>query len=337
MVITLAAAVSFGASLSQAELVNFYVGQDALATLASGTYQGLPNPNAGRLTFLYAHDYLETPFNNHYHGIGTYTYSGPADAPVLVPTNANFRIPEASTGQLPLTLVVETNGLHAGKLVNKTTAEHYSDPRVRSVHRMLEHVTGTGETAVTNTFGWGSAEYIMFHSGARRWTNDLAGVVVALELVEKSPELHVGSTTQLDALVNPGDRLVLGEGNTFDFTPVVWAEANTAPGTYSLRFKLVDASGRAEPMAESGIVTFWYRVVGEPQLAIARTVTLSLPMITDGYVLEEAPSVDGPWTAVAAAPTVETLTGGHSAAQTGNKVLTQPTTEGMKYYRLRKL
>jgi hypothetical protein len=78
-------------------------------------------------------------------------------------------------------------------------------------------------------------------------------------------------------------------------------------------------------------------VQSEPELAIARTVTLSMPVVTEGYVLEEAPSVDGPWTAVTTTPVVETLTGGHSAAQTGNKLLTQPGEPGSKFYRLRKL
>ena len=341
--LVLAAAVLFGANLSQAQLVTFYVGQDSQTTLPSGTYKNLPNPNGGRLTFLYAHQYFGvteragqaplTLFNNHYHSIGIYTYTGPTNAPVPVPTNANFRIPEASTGQLPLTLVAATNGLHAGKLVNKKTVENYSDPRIRSVHDILPHITATA----TNQFGYGSAEHVMFYSGGGRWTNSLNGVVVAMELVQKSPELRVGTTNQLEALVNPGDRVTLGNGNSFEFTPVVWAETNTAPGTYELKFKLVDVSGGPSPMLESGIVTFWYRVLPEPELTIAKTFTVTMPAITDGYVLEEAPTVNGPWTAVTTAPTIETVTGGHSDAQTGNKFITQPGEPGTKFYRLRKL
>lgn len=339
----LAAAVSFGATLSQAQLITFYVGQDGLATLTSGTYNGRPNPNAGRLTFLYAHAYSgvterpnQTPltlFNNHYHSIGIYTYTGPASAPVAVPTNANFRIPEASTGQLPLTLVAATNGLHTGKLVNQKTVENYSDPRIRSVHDILPHITATA----TNVFGYGSGEYVMFRSSGGRWTNSLDGVVVAMELVQKSPELRVGTANQPEALVNPGDRVPLGNGNSFEFTPVVWAEPNTAPGTYELKFKLVDVSGGPSPMLESGIVSFWYRVVGEPQLTLAQTVTVKMPAVTVGYVLEESLTANGPWAPVTTVPTIETVTGGHDAAQTGNKFITQPGNLAMKFYRLRKL
>jgi hypothetical protein len=323
----------FSPALSQAELVKFYVGLDRAATLTSGTYKNLPNPNYQRLTFLYAHAYLETPMSDHYHNIGSYTYTGPSNAPVAVPTNSNYRIPEISTGNQPLTLVEETNGLFAGKLVNKSTTEDYSDPRIRSVHQILPYITAT----VTNQFGFGSAEFVMFHSKSDGWTNSLEGSVIAMELVEKSEGLHVGTTNQLDALVNVGDRVTMGDGNTFDFTPVVWTEANATPGAYTFKFRLVDASGSAAPMLDSGIVTFLYRVQAAPQLSIAQTVTLTMPTITEGYVLEEAASPAGPWITVAETPVVETISGGHSAAQTGNKTLTQSANAAAHFYRLRKL
>lgn len=330
--ILLAAVAPLGAATARAELVSTYVGVDGLATLASGVYRGLQNPNHGRFTLLYAHAYPENPFNNHYHSIGVYAYSGPSNAPVVVPTNTNFRLPEAHTGQLPLTLVLATNGLHAGKLVNRRTAENYSDARIRSVHRILPHVTATA----TNEFGYGSQEYVMFRSSAGRWTNSLGTAVISMELVEKSPGLKVGTSDQLEALVQPGDRVVMGPGNGFEFTPVVWAEPGTPPGTYALRVKLVDTGAGPTRLEESGIITYWYRVVGEPDLAIATSVTLAMPLVTDGWVLEEASSVDGPWTEVAGAPRPEMVGSGESAAQTGNKILSLPSTDGMKVFRLRK-
>jgi hypothetical protein len=339
----IASALWLGTQAPRAELVEFYVGQDGLANIATGTFRGLSNPNSGRLTFLYAHAYEgvterpgQTPltlFNNHYHSIGIYTYAGTSNAPIVVPTNANFRIPELSTGQPPLTLVPATNGLYAGKLTNRKTVESYSDPRILSVDRMPLHITATA----TNTFGYGSGEHVMFHSSSRRWTNSLAGALIAMELVEKTEGLHVGTANQTDALVNPGDRMTMGTGDALDFTPVVWTEASAAPGTYTLKFKLVDTSGRPMPLLESGIVTFLYRVQPEPQLSIARTVTVKMPSVTEGYVLEEAPSPEGPWTAVTNASVVEALAGGESAAQTGAKTITHPGDGPMKFYRLRKL
>lgn len=64
-----------------------------------------------------------------------------------------------------------------------------------------------------------------------------------MELVQKSTELRIGTPSQLEALTNPGDRVTMGDGPNFEFTPVVWVEPNTAPGTYELKFKLVDVGG----------------------------------------------------------------------------------------------
>ncbi|MBM3844747.1 MAG: hypothetical protein FJ405_00480 [Verrucomicrobia bacterium] len=331
--LVVAAALAATFNSARAEINDYYDGVDNRPIWTTGTYASQPNPNRGRLTFLYAHAFAQTPFNNHYHTIGSYFFVGPSNAPVVVPTNANFRIPEGYTGQPPLTLTPATNGPFVGKLVNRATSEHYSDARISSVHRLLQHVTSTR----TNTFGWGSGEYIMFHSSGGRFTNSLDGVVVAMELVQKSPELRVGTATQPEALANPGDRVTMGDGANFEFTPVVWAEPNTAPGTYELKFKLVDVGGGPSPALESGIVTFWYRVVGEPQLTIAKTVMLKMPQVTDGYVLEEAPSVDGPWTPLSTAPTLEVVGSGEGAAQTGLKFLSQSAEAATKVYRLRKL
>ncbi len=59
------------------EGIGFYVGVDGLASVTSGTFAGLANPNAGRLTFLFDH-------GNHFHGIGAYSYTGTVTAPASV-------------------------------------------------------------------------------------------------------------------------------------------------------------------------------------------------------------------------------------------------------------
>ena len=76
---TLVVAASLAAAFvstpsARAEISGFYVGIDSRATLASGVYVDLPNPNFNRLTFLYPHVFPSTPANNHYHGIGSYTF-----------------------------------------------------------------------------------------------------------------------------------------------------------------------------------------------------------------------------------------------------------------------
>ncbi len=64
-------------SSARGDLFQYYVGRDVRPTMVGGAYDGLPNPNFNRVTFLYAHTYPADPANNHYHSKGTYSYTGP--------------------------------------------------------------------------------------------------------------------------------------------------------------------------------------------------------------------------------------------------------------------
>lgn len=307
---------------AHAEIRTYYVGRDGAEVLTFGIYQGKPNPNFGRLNFLIAHPNLENVFNNHYHGIGSWSFTGSAENPVESPTNANNRIPETYTGQPGLTLV-PGDGLYAGKLVSAKTEEHYSDLTIQSVHNLLKHQAGDQ----VHEFGWGSGEYTMFHSSGGSRTASLEGTIVAMELVEISDGLHIGSSTELDVLNAPGDRVILGDGQTFSWTPVVWAEADTAPGTLSFSFKLVDVgnSDGHTPLLESGTAHMDFRVPSEAEIQIEATVTLSMPLVHVGQVLYQSDSVDGPWVPVQ---------GGMLNTGVSSKSLTLPLHETSGFFRL---
>jgi len=327
----LATLVALGATSGPvlAETVGFYIGIDSRNPLASGTYRGLDNPNFGRLTLLYAHTYNAVPglapagvttfAVNHYHPIGAYTLSGPTNAPVALDTSSNNRIPEPSRALPGLTLLPSTNALFSGKLVNARTMEDYSDMRWRSTHDL-------NQPAI---HGPGSPEFILFHSSAGTRTNSLAGAVVALELISKTDGLNIGSLNTLNVLTHPGDRFVIGEGNSINFQPMFWTEADAPVGRYSATFKLVDVS-TAEghiPFLESGTFSLDFRVVPEPTIAIAPSVTLHMPRVTQAHVLETAPSPDGPWTPV----------GNSGARFSGDQqMLTLPANQPNQLFRLRK-
>lgn len=312
-----------------AETAGYYIGVDTRNPLASGVYRNLPNPNFNRLTFLYAHTYEYVPglapagastfAINHYHPIGAYSYTGPTNAPVTESTSSNNRIPEVSSSQPPLTLVPATNGLFAGKLINSRSEEHYSDLRWWA----------TDDLNQPSRYGPGSPEWILFHSSAGTRTNSLSGSVVHLELVSKTAGLHVGTTNALDILNNPGDRHDLGAGDAIRFTPVFWVEGSSAPGTYSATFKLIDVNteGGRTPFGESGLFTLDFKVAGEPVMTIAPAINLNLPLVTAGYVLEGAPSIEGPWNPV-------TLPQGiHSGDR---QTVALPATDNRRVFRLRK-
>jgi hypothetical protein len=323
------AAVFLPVNHLRAEISGYYIGIDARATL-TGTYAGLANPNFNRLTFFYPHTFPSNPANNHYHGIGAYSLIGPATNATIVPTNSGFRIPEVYTGQAPLTLTLATNGTYAGKLISATTLEHYSTIRLRPCTALTTNIVA----GVTNFYGYGSAEWHMFTSSGNLRTQNMAGSSIALELVSLTPGLHLGNSNTLDIATTPGNQVTLGDGGYFDFKPVLWTEANAAPGTYEIKFKLVATTG---PWLESGIVTIQFRVVSAPVLNIASHVHVQLPLVTDGFILESAPAATGPWTAVADTLEEDHTGTGESALQTGTRTLRKAVgTATHLFYRLRK-
>lgn len=321
----LAVAVA-SASVSRAEFVVNYVGIDSRQPLSGGVYDGLPNPNFGRLTFLYAHHFETTIANNHYHGIGSWTYLGPTNALVITNSNSGNRIPEVYTALPPLTLVpAPTNyTAFAGRLISLATEEHYSDRRLRPTWDLRQYPTNTGE-------------WFMFNSSVGTRTNSLAGVKPALQLVSKTAGLGIGVSTNASLLNNPGDRLPLGEGNSWETWPFFSTVADAAPGTYTASFKLVDLNAVNSATNESGLFHLDFKVPNAPTLAIEDSVKISLPLVTAGYVLQYAPAANGPWTSYTNLQhTAEENGTGESAQQTFKRFYTIKRTQQMQFFRMQK-
>jgi hypothetical protein len=188
------------------ELKTYYVGLDGAPTVATwSVFEGRVNPNANRLTFLYAHA-EDDPADNHFHTIGFWSYTGDVEDPTVVNyavyTFLNGDPPElvqlvgntipeqfSELGlppEPPLSLEPGT-GLYEGKLTTGARAEEtYSDLDIRSVHELVPFEAGT-------------PEHYMLHnteSFGEDWDNSLAGALVALEFVSKSEALNIGSLTQ---------------------------------------------------------------------------------------------------------------------------------------------
>jgi hypothetical protein len=238
---------------ASAQLLEFYIGSDGRATIPTGTYSGLANPNFNRLTFLYAHSYPTNPSLNHYHGIGVYSLTGPTNALGTNSTSGNRRIPEVSSGQPPLPMTLMSTGAYSGKLVQQYTAGlDYSLPVWKSVSTLDGFAPGTGE-------------HFMFNSGGTapvgRWTNYNTGSLLALELLSITPGLNIGVATNFNVLINPGDLFTLGAGDSFVFEPHFWTDAASPIGTYSAEFRLKDLNGFK---GDSGTFAFDFAVVPEP-------------------------------------------------------------------------
>jgi hypothetical protein len=204
---------------STSDLAGYYIGRDGLSTLTSGTYKDLSNPNFGKLTFLLNH-------GNHYHGIGTYSYSGSPESPVINDTNANNRIPESFTLQPPLPLSLGSGPLYGDKLITQHTDLEYSNLTWQSTDALA-------------TYDPGSEANILFNSSRGRWNSVLGNTQIALQLISITPGLFIGSDQTLNLFEN-SDTISLGSGVSLDFKPILWTATDALIATYSAEFRLID-------------------------------------------------------------------------------------------------
>ena len=208
------------------EGIGFYVGIDTRITVPSGTYKDRAEPNAGRLTFLFDH-------GDHFHGIGAYSLSGPADAPTILPTNTNNRIPETYTSLSSIPLQ-QGSGAFAGSWVSQVLPD--SDPAHEYSHLGIASIQSLNDL---------SAEAdVLFHSSGDRWSAQYRNTTVALKLLSATPGLKVAAGGAMD-IFGGGDTYTLGPSGNFEFLPTYYVAAGAAPGVYTAQFMLVNQGSNA--------------------------------------------------------------------------------------------
>ena len=177
--------------------------------------------------------------------IGAYTYTSLEGGPPFeISTSTNNRIPELSTGFLPLPLHPGA-GLHRHHLVSLPTESEYSNLRIASIQSLADLPAD-------------SPDGILFRSSDGRWASPLDGAQVALQRVSLTPGLHVsderGHLILRDACTSSGD------GNTLALFPTYFTHRLAPVGTYSATLKLVDLRPREQRFGDSGRFTFDFRV-----------------------------------------------------------------------------
>lgn len=229
------------------EGVGFFIGIDGRQTIAGGDYDGKPNPNYNRLTWLFDHSASSSP---HYHGIGTYSYVGPAGLPVSIDTNANNAIPESYTLLPPIGLHPGT-GMYAGAL------------RSVSDDGSLYSFLGSKSTASLAGFAEGTVGFDLYNSSSGRYTDSLAGIEVGLQLISHTYGLRVGTETDVNVF-DGGDIVSLGGGDSIDFKPVFSVLAGAPSGIYTAGFRLVNLTDGSSIM-DSGRFYVNFAPVPEPE------------------------------------------------------------------------
>jgi hypothetical protein len=227
------------------EPADYFVAIDGLQTLGPGTFEGLPNPNFGRLTLLVAHRFAEDPTRNHFHAIGAYTYASiEGGPPFAISTSTNNRIPELSTGFLPLALHPGA-GVYWNHFVSLPTDSEYSNLRIASIQSLANLPPD-------------SPDGILFRSSGGRWISRLDGAQVALQRVSVTPGLYVSD--EHGRLILLKGLHELGDGNTLALFPTYLTHGLAPVGTFSATLKLVDLRSAEQRFGDSGRFTFDFRV-----------------------------------------------------------------------------
>ncbi len=238
-------------SIARADIVTYYVGLDQRSTpfnapdsAGGGAYPD--NPNSNRLTLLLHH-------GDHYHGIGSYAYSGAAAAPVFNDTNTNNRVPETFTGMPPLSLLRGSGAVWGATYrtgIASTLAhdEEYGNFEFRNAHSLQ------GEDDVT------------YNSSGGRWSGRFDAADIYLELISATAGLNIAVANDMTALA-VGDDIRLGAGNEmFSLLPTFWVDGSAAVGSrYSAEFRLLD---QADAFGDSGRFFVDLQVVPAPASAL---------------------------------------------------------------------
>lgn len=242
--ISMAAVVWAGSAVhvSASTFGNYFVGVDDADTIGFGTYSGLANTNEGRLTFLFYH-------GDHFHGIGTHSYTGPAGTPTPSDTNSNNRIPEGYTGLAPLSLQPGTGnfaGTYRSGLPSTLTQDtEYGDLAIRNVHSL------------------NGVDDVIYNSSGGRWNTSFDAAHIHMALLSATPGLKIAfGSSPTDSLPVGGD-FHLGDGDEmFNVLPTFWVDGSAPLGsTYTAEFSLLDLSGS---YGSSGRFFLDFQVVPEP-------------------------------------------------------------------------
>lgn len=248
------------------QFAEYYIGRDQRTVIPSGIYAGLPNPNLGRITFLYAHTYPDIPANNHYHSKSTYTYVGPnlGAGTAVQPFNGNSAgvpgnfLPEGPFGNSPRLQLLPGSGVFAGKWISGLDPdENFGRLTFRSVDSLVAAASIPGSPAD-----------ILFNSSQGRWNGLIGGSNLTLHLVDISPGLTIADLSGQTLMTAPGDSVLLGNADAnFSFTPVFVTPSGAQANHFAV-FRITD-SGTANsggPYGDSGHFQF-NLVVPEPAAA----------------------------------------------------------------------
>ncbi|MDT7836869.1 all3515 family Zur-repressed PEP-CTERM protein [Aquabacterium sp. OR-4] len=250
------------AAVRAADGIGYYIAVDSLATVASGSFAGLANPNAGRLTLLFDH-------GNHFHGIGAYSLGGSSSAPLVQDTNSNNRLPETYTRVSPQTSAIT---LQAG---SGAYSGYWTSLGVPASDPTHEYAL-LGMAGIQSLAGLGAEAEVLRNSSAQRWNAAPADVQVGLRLLSATPGLQFTLDGTAGHAFAASDTVALGSLDSLDALPVAQVLMGAAAGVYTAQFQLLQLGGNGAVL-DGGRFYLDVQVpaVPEPQAALLLALGLA--------------------------------------------------------------
>ncbi len=245
----------------------YHVGYDNAENVGFGTYQGLPNPNYQRLTFLLSHTFVDNATSNHFHRIGAYSYTGEVGDPQPA-FSGNNRAPEPYQQDDGLSLL-SGSGPFAGKLISglgpaafpsDEIEQEYGDLLIAPIDELFQFdgaADPDGEYAL-------HPGHLLLNASSGAYKGSVAEVTVGMKLVGITPGLTVHDQAGNLLMDSVDDIWTLGTGADWTFDPVFAVDGVATPGsTYEATFVLQDR--RSSPVyGDSAEFSFSFVAVPEP-------------------------------------------------------------------------
>ena len=251
----------------------FHVGVDKAETVGFGTYRGLANPNFDRLTLLLSHTFTDNPTRNHFHRIGSFSYSGDAANP-QPGFSGNNRIPEPYQGSDGLSLLpgagvfdgLLVSGLGPAAFPGDEIEQEYGDVSIRPLDNLLPFDGRLADAGDSRGQEFHPGHYLVNASGGV-YKNPIDGTTVGLRLTDISDGLTVHDRTGTRIFNSLDEVHEMGTSASWMFDPVFAVDGQTAPKSkFFATFELTDLS--PEPaFGDSAAFSVDFEVVPEPASA----------------------------------------------------------------------
>lgn len=275
-----ACAVQVSTALASPEpgITIYHVGYDNSPLVNFGPFTGAVNPNYERLTFLLSHTFEDNATSNHFHRIGSYSYTGDLLNPVPA-FSGNNQVPEPYQQDNGLSLL-PGSGAFDGKMISglgpasypgDEIEQEYGNLTIAPIDEMFQYDNASDPDG---EYDFHPGHYLLNASGGA-YKESVEDITVGMKLVGISPGLTIHDQSGSLLMDSIDDVLTLGPGADWSINPVFAVDSSVPFGsTFEATFILQDLSV-TPTFGDSAEFTFRFISVPEPSAMVLGCVAMA--------------------------------------------------------------